>query len=208
MQVVLFDLDNTLYPPTLDVVPRIDRRINEYMTSRLGIPAVEVDALRREFWLDYGTTLRGLMLRHRIDPDDYLDYVHDVDLADVLQQDPGLRRVLEAIPGRKVVFTNASRSHASQVLRLLGIEGAFETVFGLEDLSYVPKPIPQAYEIVLTRLEARGSACMLVEDNRKNLVPAKRLGMKTVWISESAPEDDVVDHVIPSVHALGMLFGE
>lgn len=205
MEFLIFDLDNTLYPSSLEVVPRIDRRINEYMTSRVGIPAAEVDAFRRELWTEHGTTLGGLMLRYRIDPDDYLDYVHDVDLSDVLRRDLTLRSILERVPGRKLVFTNASRAHAAQVLGLLGIGSVFEAVFSLEDLSYVPKPKPEAYEIVLNRLGARGADCTLVEDSRKNLVPAKRLGMRTVWIADPAPTDEVVDHVIPSVHEIATL---
>ena len=202
MEFLLFDLDNTLYPRSLEVVPRIDRRINEYMTARVGIPPGEVDALRREFWREHGTTLRGLMLHHHIDPDDYLAFVHDVDLSDLLRRDLMLRSILDHVPGRKIVFTNASRSHAAQVLALLGVEDAFTAVFSLENLNYVPKPLPQAYETVLSRLGARGEECMLVEDSRKNLVPAKSLGMRTVWISDPAPADDVVDHVIPSIHEI------
>src|SRR2546423_8030952 len=112
VQVLFFDLDNTLYSDRLGVVSRIDLRINEYLQARIGIPPAQVDTVRRGFWAEHGTTLRGLMIRHSVDADDCLDFVHDIELADLLAPDSRLRSLLEQLPGRKAVFSNASRVHA------------------------------------------------------------------------------------------------
>src|SRR5439155_7119226 len=108
--------------------------------QRLSHPAAEVDGVRRQFWAEHGTKLRGLMSHHRVDADDYLEFVHDIDLGDLLGPDERLRMLLARLPGRKAIFSNASRAHARRVLGLLGVEGAFETVIGLDDLASVPKP--------------------------------------------------------------------
>lgn len=205
MQTLFFDLDNTLYPCHLGVVSRIDRRINEYLFSRIGVPESEVDALRRHFWAEHGTTLRGLMFEHSVNVEEYVYYIHDIDLADLLKPDPGLRALLGRLPGRKAVFTNASRAHATRVLRLLDLDGLFEAVICLEDLVYVPKPAPDAYRTAVTRLGAEAQRSALIDDTRKNLAPAKRLGMRTFWVSDAAAageRDDTIDHVIASVHEL------
>jgi putative hydrolase of the HAD superfamily len=199
----LFDLDNTLYPASLPVVTRIDARINGYLHERVGIDPSEVDALRRRFWADHGTTLAGLMVHHQVDPDDYLTYVHEIELEDLLQPDAALLDMLGRLPVRKLVFTNAGRSHAEKVLRLLGLSGAFEAVVALEDRAYSPKPEPAAYRAVLERFRLTGEECTLVDDSRKNLVAAKAFGMKTVWVSDEGGEiSDGIDHVIRAVHGV------
>lgn len=207
---LLFDLDNTLYPQGLGVVPRIDQRINDYLERRCGFASAEVDAVRRRFWAEHGTTLRGLMLEHSIDASDYLEYVHDIDLGDLLQPDHVLRELLERMPGRKAVFSNASRTHVDRVLDRLGLQGCFEATIALEDLGYVPKPDPAAFRTALARLGAEGSGCALIDDSRANLACAKRLGMRTVWVAERATgeaADDSVDHVVSSVHDVEFIFG-
>jgi putative hydrolase of the HAD superfamily len=205
--VFFFDLDNTLYAERIGVVARIDRRINEYLEVHLGIPAAEVDGVRRQFWAEHGTTLRGLMSRHSVDADDYLQYVHDIDLGDLLAPNQRLRTLLARLPGRKAVFSNASRAHARRVLDLLGLDGAFEAVIGLEDLDYVPKPQPQAFRIALDRLGAAAHASTLIDDLRANLRAAKQLGMRTVWVaSDGEPADATIDHVVAHVFEIERIF--
>jgi putative hydrolase of the HAD superfamily len=202
--VLLFDLDNTLYPQSLGVVARIDQRINDYLHLRIGIPAPEVDGMRRRFWAEHGTTLAGLAAEHSVDADDYLEYVHDIELADLLRPDPTLGVVLERLPGRKVVFSNASRAHAERVLGLLRLEKPFEIVIGLEDLCYVPKPNVSAFRSALERLGESAERCSLIDDLRTNLAAAKRLGMRTIWVAEGDTEvaDETVDHVIANVREI------
>ncbi|HSD10021.1 MAG TPA: pyrimidine 5'-nucleotidase [Candidatus Binatia bacterium] len=202
--VLLFDLDNTLYPQSLGVVARIDQRINDYLHVRVGIPASEVDGLRRRFWIEHGTTLAGLAAEHSVDQDDYLEYVHDIGLADLLKPDPTLGAMLERLPGRKVVFSNASRAHAERVLARLCLEKPFESVIGLEDLGYVPKPHAAAFRSVLERLGASAEHCSLIDDLRANLAAAKRLGMRTIWVAEAGRDraDETIDHVVADVREI------
>lgn len=203
MSVVFFDLDNTLYPHRLGVVARIDERINDYLRIRLGVPAAEVDALRRRFWTEHGTTLRGLTVHHAVDADDYLSYVHDVALDDLLRPDPELSALLGRLPGRKVVFSNAARAHAERVLGLLGVADRFEAVIALEDLDYVPKPAPQAFRSAVARVGADAAGCALVDDLTANLRAAKGAGMRTIWVAEEhdgSALDASIDHVVSRVH--------
>jgi len=136
MDVLIFDLDNTLYSPERELFSLIDVRINRYMTEVVGIPAPEVDALRRRYWQLYGVTLQGLIRHHGVDPEDYLTYVHDVDVSSRLDPDPQLRQVLEMLPQRKTVFTNGSVCHADRVLAALGIQDMFETVYDIRVADY------------------------------------------------------------------------
>ncbi len=210
MSVLFFDLDNTLYPYSLGVVPRIDRRINDYLHERLGVPTAEVDALRRRFWTEHGTTLRGLMLGHGVDADDYLAYVHEIELEDLLRPDPLLRVLLERLPGPKAVFSNASRAHAARVLRLLDLERAFDAVIGLEDLAYVPKPEAHAFRAALDRVGGRAEGSLLIDDLLPNLATAKRLGMRTIWVDESGGGDGrgpSIDHAVSRVHEVEAILG-
>lgn len=206
MEVLLLDLDETLYPPERGVLRRVDERINAYLRDRIGIPRPDVDRVRRALRRAHGTTLRGLVLRHAVDQDDYLRFVHDCDLSDLLAPDPQLRELLGRLPPRKVVFTNAPRAHARQVLRLLEIEEVFHDIVALEDLDYLPKPDPAAYHEVLSRIGVAASACCLVDDTRANLLPARTLGMRTVWKAKGARPGDDVHHAIAELHELEALW--
>jgi putative hydrolase of the HAD superfamily len=209
VSVLFFDLDNTLYPRSSGLLARIDQRIDAYLRARIGIPEAEVHHVRRRYWREHGTTLRGLMRLHAVDADDYLEYVHDVDLVG-LEPDPRLRVALERLPHRKAVFSNASRGHANRVLLRLGLQSAFESVLGLEDLAYVPKPAEEAFRVALGALGARPEVSALIDDLRANLAAAKRLGMRTIWVAEGegGTRDETVDHVVSSVHEIEPLLAE
>ena len=202
MRVVLFDLDETLYPRGNGVIERVDVRINTYLTDRMGVPASEVDVVRIRLRDAYGTTMRGLELEHGIDVDDYLAHIHDVPIEDLLGPAPDLCAALGRIPERKVVFSNAVRGHVTRVLGLLGLADAFEAVFALEDLRYRPKPDVTAYQIVTTSLAVAATECVLVDDMHQNLRAAAALGMRTVWVREGAPAEAGVDHVVADVHGV------
>ncbi len=208
MRVLLLDLDETLYPRGSGVLERVDARINAYLRDRIGIPASEVDALRRRLRDAHGTTLRGLEAGYRVDVEDYLATVHGVDLSDLLAPAPVLGALLSRLPGRKVVFTNAPRRHAEQVLRLLALSDAFEEVLALEDLELRPKPDPLAYRAVTRRLDVEAADCVLVDDTRANLLGARRMGMRTVWIAPEPATDDEIHHVITGLHELEHILAE
>ena len=206
MQALICDLDNTLYAPERGVFSLIDVRINRYMQEVVGIAAGEVDGLRRRYWREYGVTLQGLIRHYGVDPEDYLEYVHDVDLATRLDPDPGLRRTLEALPQRKVVFTNGSAGHARRVLARLGLEDVFESIFDIRIADYRPKPYPDPYHRVLEALGVPAEKCVMVEDSAANLRTAKELGLGTVLVgADFRPPfvDVVIDEAARLPEALG-----
>jgi putative hydrolase of the HAD superfamily len=184
MKAILFDLDNTLYPAERQLFALIDVRINRYMQEVVGIPATEVDGLRRRYWLDYGVTMGGLIRHHQIDPEDYLSYVHDVDVSGRLSSDPLLRQALARLPLRRVVFTNGCYRHANRVLVRLGLEDLFEQVFDIRVADYRPKPYREPYVQVLQHLGVAARDCLMVEDTIENLRTAKELGMGTILVGK------------------------
>jgi len=195
MDVLIFDLDNTLYPAEKQLFSLIDVRINRYMTEVVGIPAPEVDGLRRSYWRQYGVTLQGLIRHHGVDPEDYLLYVHDVDVTAILGPDLALREVLAGLPQRKAVFTNGSLCHADRVLAALGIEDMFERVYDIRIAAYQPKPYPEPYQAVLAELGTTAERCIMIEDSRDNLLTAKQLGMGTILVGDGATPDFVDVHL-------------
>jgi putative hydrolase of the HAD superfamily len=201
MDVLIFDLDNTLYPAEKHLFGLIDVRINRYMTEVVGIPAPKVDALRREYWKLYGVTLQGLIRHHGVDPEDYLYYVHDVDVTSRLSPDPVLRKTLGNLQQRKAVFTNGSTCHAGRVLSALGIEDMFEEVYDIRVAEYLPKPWPEPYHAVLQKLGTTPERCIMIEDSRDNLETAKKLGMGTILVGEGHTPDFVDVH-LDSTHQI------
>ncbi|MCK4502625.1 MAG: pyrimidine 5'-nucleotidase [Desulfuromonadales bacterium] len=182
MKAILFDLDNTLYPAACDLFSLIDVRINRYMKEVVAIEPEVVDSLRRRYWQDYGATLRGLIYHHDVDPEDYLDYVHAVDVGSKLSVDSELQQSLSQLQLPSYVFTNGSHGHASRVITALGLDGLFADIFDIRIADYQPKPNPDPYHQVLDRLSLSGEQCIMVEDQLPNLQTAKQLGMKTVLV--------------------------
>ncbi len=196
MKAVLFDLDNTLYPPERDLFSLIDVRINRYMEEVVFIASTEVDGLRRRYWKDYGATLQGLIRHHGVNPEDYLDYVHNVDVGSRLERDLELRQTLEGLEVPCYVFTNGSRCHVDRVVGSLGLDGLFADVFDIRIANYQPKPNPDPYRGVLDKLCLAGKQCVMVEDQPLNLKTAKEFGMKTVLVGPPgvrSPEHCYID---------------
>ena len=198
MRYILFDLDNTLYPRETGVFKRIDQRINEYMRIRLGISHDLVESLRLQYMSEYGTTLGGLILHYNTNPEEYLNFVHDVDLEDKLSVNIELCKLLERLIIEKVVFTNGSFNYAKRVLRILGISNYFSQIFDIKFMDYKAKPNFCSYMKVLNILGAEGKECIIVEDLVRNLLPAKRLGMTTVLIGKekAAGVDFIVEDIL------------
>ncbi len=195
MDVLIFDLDNTLYPAEKQLFSLIDVRINRYMTEIVGIPAPKVDALRRDYWRLYGVTLQGLIRHHAVDPEDYLLYVHDIDVPSRLAPDLALREALASLPQRKAVFTNGSICHADRVLAALGIQDMFEKIYDIRIAAYQPKPFPEPYHAVLAELGTTSERCIMIEDSRENLHTAKKLGMGTILVGDGHTPDFVDVHL-------------
>jgi putative hydrolase of the HAD superfamily len=182
----IFDLDNTLYPASSDLFAQIDARMTKFVGEHLGIDANEARALQKAYYRDHGTTLSGLMRMHGVAPDDFLSYVHDIDLG-VLAPDPALRPAIERLPGRRFIFTNGCRKHAARVLARLEIENLFEDVWDIKTVSFRPKPDPDGYRFVLDRWAIAPARAAMFEDAARNLVPAQELGMTTVWLKNGSP---------------------
>lgn len=204
MQVLLLDLDETLYPRGNGVLGRIDARINSFMIERLGFAPDAVDAERLRLRDRYGTTMRGLVERFELDLDEYLHHCHGVDLSDLLAPDPELRALLARLPLRRAVLTNAPRAHAQQVLGLLGVADLIEQVIALEDVGYVPKPAASAFRTALARLGAPPEACLFVDDTLAFVEAAARHGLHAAWMAPpgATVPNGSVRHVVHHVREL------
>jgi len=187
---VIFDLDNTLYPPHRGVVEQVDVLITRFVCERLGVDDAAANALRTRYYTDYGTTLAGLMRHHDVLPDEYLAAVHAIDIEALLEPDPVLRAMLLGLPYTRVVFTNGSALHAERVLGRLGVADCFADVFGLERVAYVAKPRAAAFEAVLAALGAAAVDCVFVDDRRDSIRTAGHLGMTTVLVDHGQPRAD------------------
>lgn len=179
---LIFDLDNTLYAPTCGVVERVHELITGFMTDRLGMTGAEADALRARYREELGTTLNGLMRYHGVSPDEYLEYVHQIDIDDLLAPDAALLAMLQALPYEKIVFTNGSATHAERVLGRLGVRACFRDVFSLERVAYVPKPQRAAFESVLEAIGVPAARCLLIDDRADNVRAAGEVGMHTLLV--------------------------
>jgi putative hydrolase of the HAD superfamily len=181
----IFDLDNTLYPASCNLFAQVDRHIGEFIARLLKVDAAEAHRVQKQYFRDYGTSLRGLMLHHQVDPQRFLEFVHAVDLSQV-QPCPELDRALERLPGRKIIFTNGSAKHAENVMDRLGVSHHFSAVFDIVAADYFPKPEPFVYDILVRRHWIDPKRAVMVEDLAKNLLPARAMGMTTVLVKTGA----------------------
>lgn len=182
----IFDLDNTLYPASSNLFAQVDVRITDFIARNLGLPSELARAKQKDYYLRYGTSLRGMMLEHGMDPADFLAYVHDIDVTPVAPS-PGLDGALEQLPGRKLIYTNGSVRHAENVLTRLGIARHFQGIFDIVAADYLPKPDPRPYLEMVARFGIDTPRAAFVEDLHRNLAPAADLGMTTVWVRDDNP---------------------
>jgi putative hydrolase of the HAD superfamily len=177
----IFDLDNTLYPHEAEVWPQVDERITLYIMRLFGLDGMSARALQKYFYHRYGTTLRALMQDYDVDPEDFLDFAHDIDHS-AIELNPLLGDAIERLPGRKLILTNGSRRHAQNVAMKLGIYDHFEDVFDIAAAGFVPKPERSAYEMFLRRHDVAPTRAAMFEDIAKNLVVPHDLGMTTILV--------------------------
>ncbi|MBV8973066.1 MAG: pyrimidine 5'-nucleotidase [Sphingomonadaceae bacterium] len=201
----IFDLDNTLYPAATNLFALIDARMGAYVARRLGLDPVAATRVQKDFFHAHGTTLRGLMNEHDVDPHEFLADVHAIDMAGVGHA-PGLVAAIAALPGRKLIFTNADAPYAERVLGRIGLEGAFEAIYDVHAMAYWPKPDARAYAGLCAAHGIAPERALFVDDMARNLPPAKALGMTTVWVdngSEQGPGDvpDGIDLRITDLEA-------
>jgi putative hydrolase of the HAD superfamily len=177
----VFDLDNTLYPYHLNLWQQVDARIREYVANFLKVEREEAFRLQKDYYRRYGTTMRGLMTEHGLNPDDFLEYVHQIDHSP-LEPNPALGAAIEQLPGRKLVLTNGTRKHADAVMRRLAIDHHFEDVFDIVAAELEPKPSPQTYDRFLARHDVVPAKAAMFEDLARNLTVPHALGMTTVLV--------------------------
>ena len=187
----VFDLDNTLYPPSARLFDQTELRMTDYVMRALGVNRDRANHLRHHYWQLYGTTLAGLMHEHQVDPLPYLTEVHDISL-DHLSPDPKLRAGITTLPGRKIVFTNGSRPYAERVLEARGLGGLFDGVYGVEHAQFHPKPDARAFDTVFAHAGIEAARGAMFEDDPRNLRHPHALGMRTVHV---APAPEPAPHI-------------
>ncbi|MGE4429186.1 MAG: pyrimidine 5'-nucleotidase [Sphingobium sp.] len=189
----IFDLDNTLYPASADLFGLMDVRMGDYIARLLECDAQEARTIQKRYFHDHGTTLAGLMRHHGVDPHHYLDFVHDIDLG-ALSSDAALIAHIEALPGRKMIFTNGDEPYARRVLDRLGLSTHFELIHDIHATGYRPKPDPHGYTLLRDTYGIDLARAAFFEDMARNLKPAKALGMSTIWLNNGSESGDFDAH--------------
>jgi len=187
----VFDLDNTLYPPHMRLFDQIEVKMTDWVMTALRVDRARADHLRAHYWQTYGTTLAGLMTEHDVDPGPYLNEVHDIDFS-VLVPDPNLATAIRALPGRRIVYTNACAPYAEKVLAARGLTGLFDAIYGVEHANFHPKPTALAFETVFAQDGLTPAAAAMFEDDARNLAVPHALGMRTVHV---APSPEPAAHI-------------
>jgi putative hydrolase of the HAD superfamily len=196
----LFDLDDTLHRATPHIFDRMNRSMTEYVMRHLDLAEPAANELRREYWQRYGATLLGLMRRHAVDPDHFLQETHQFpDLDRLLDYDRPLRRLLKTLPGRKIIASNAPRHYVDAVLAVMGVGPHLHAIETIESMRYVPKPARSSLARILRRHRGHARRVVMVEDNLDNLKTARRLGLTTIWVSREPGRPAFVDVKLKSV---------
>ena len=182
----LFDLDNTLYSGATKVFDQVDKRMSDYISSKLNISREEAKKIQKNYFVEYNTTLNGMIKNHEIDANEFLEFVHDIDL-NFLKEDKLLGEEIGKINGKKIIFTNGSRKHAKNVIKRLGIDRHFDGIFDIVSADFIPKPSIKTYKKIIEKYKIEPQYSIFIEDIARNLKPAYELGMKTVWIINDEP---------------------
>ena len=196
----LFDLDNTLHNATPHIFPHINRSMRQYIERHLGVDESEATRIRQDYWIRYGATLRGLMRHHGTDPKHFLWETHQFpDLRRMLDFEKPMLHILRKLPGKKILFSNAPRHYTDAILEITGLDRCFSATYSVENLRFQPKPMLAGFRTLLRAEHLDPKRCIMVEDSLPNLISAKKLGMKTVWVSTSLRQSPFVDIKIKSV---------
>lgn len=202
----IFDLDYTLYPPSANLFSQIDVLMGRFIAELLGCDLAEARRVQKMYFHDHGTTLAGLMHYHAIDPREFLNYVHNIDMS-VLAEVPRLADRLRALPGRRLIFTNGDADYAGRVLAALDLGDCFDGMWDIHAMAYRPKPEASAYSGIIEAFGIDPARAVFIEDSARNLTPAKHLGMQTVWIDVAsewghrAKDDSAIDLRIEDIGA-------
>jgi putative hydrolase of the HAD superfamily len=189
-KVWIFDLDNTLYPAECNLFAQVDHRMGAFIAHYLGVPYAHARHLQKTYYRQFGTTLAGLMAVHKLDPAEFLAYVHDIDLSGVPAL-PALRAEIARLPGRRLIYTNGSRVHAERVAAKLGVLDLFEDICDIVACDFLPKPAAEAFDAMIRRHGVIAAEAAMFDDMPMNLAAPHRLGMTTVLVHSS-----YVDHPV------------
>ena len=181
MQDLLIDLDNTVYPEDSNIFLQIDKKMKSFIARELNVSLENAFKIQKKYFKNNGTTLRGLMLYHKISPKPFLDYVHDIDLSS-LQKNKTLNNQLKNYKGKKIIFTNGSQNHAKRVLNQVGLDESIDDIFDIVNANYIPKPEISPYNQFIKDFNIDPESTIMFDDIAKNLVPAKNVGFTSVWI--------------------------
>ncbi len=193
----IFDLDNTLYSAGANFFAQIDVKMTEFISRYLSLQHDEARRLQKQYLVEYGTSLSGLMAVNGMDPAEFLDYVHDVDLS-MLKPNPQLRAAISALPGQRLIYTNGSKGHAKNVAGHLELFDLFHGSFGIEDGGYIPKPKPKPYGIFNQQFGVKPQQAIFFEDNLRNLKVPHDQGMITVLVTSDEDWSHEPEDVRPS----------
>ena len=182
----LFDLDNTLYSGTTKVFEQVDKKMSQFISEKLNVDLKEAKKIQKKYFYEYNTTLNGMIKNHKINADEFLDFVHDIDV-DFLKEDIQLGQELKKLNGKKIIFTNGSRKHAINITQRIGIDQYFDDIFDIVDSEFIPKPSIEPYIKLVKKHKIDPNLCVFIEDIARNLKPAYEMGMKTVWIENDEP---------------------
>ena len=182
----IFDLDNTLYAGKTKVFEQINKRMSKYISEKLNVSVEQAKKIQKKYFYEYNTTLNGMIKNHKIDANEFLEFVHDINI-DFVKEDPELKKELKLLEGKKFIFTNGSKKHALNVTKKIGINRYFDDIFDIIDSNFVPKPAMEPYKKLVEKHKIDPNLCVLIEDIARNLKPAYEMGMKTVWIENDEP---------------------
>jgi putative hydrolase of the HAD superfamily len=182
----IFDLDNTLYSGDTKVFDQVDKKMSKFISEKLNVSVEEAKKIQKNYFHEYNTTLNGMIKNHEIDANEFLEFVHDVDL-DFLKADKPLEREIAKLEGKKFIFTNGSKAHVANVTKRIGIEKLFDGIFDIVESDFIPKPSIEPYKKIIEKYKIEPQYSIFIEDIARNLKPAHELGMKTVWIKNDEP---------------------
>jgi len=182
----IFDLDNTLYSGDTKVFDQVDKKMSKFISEKLNVSVEEAKKIQKNYFHEYNTTLNGMIKNHEIDANEFLEFVHDVDL-DFLKADKPLEREIAKLEGKKFIFTNGSKAHVANVTKRIGVEKLFDGIFDIVESDFIPKPSIEPYKKIIEKYKIEPQYSIFIEDIARNLKPAHELGMKTVWIKNDEP---------------------
>jgi len=188
---IFFDLDDTLYPTSTGLWEAIKERMNLYMRDRMGFDPAEIPHVREKYYLQYGTTLRGLQANHVIDAQDFLAFVHDLPLGEYILPNPGLCEVIAALGTRNLIFTNADAAHARRVLKVLGLDECFENIVDVNAVAPYCKPMPESFQIAMRVAgESDPGRCVMIDDLPRTTRAAREAGWYSILFGKDTPHPD------------------